>query len=138
MPILATALGAFFGFLWQVKNDRFKDKKHILMILMAHRGVGAREHDFVKALNMIDIVFHKNKEVRILAHEFFKNTVPPLFETGNHSKILLKLIFAMTQDIGYTSLQESDILDYYYPEATDRLYSSYTDKSLKENNSQPT
>src|ERR1035437_3146075 len=112
IPVISAIIGAFLGFLWQNKNERRKDKRYIIMTLMAYRGVGAREHDFVKALNMIDIVFYRNKKVRILLHEYFKHTIKPLFETGTYQKILIDLLHEMIRDIGYNNLKQTDIMDY--------------------------
>lgn len=116
IPIMAAATGAFLGFIWQSKNDKNKDKKQLLGILMAYRGLTAREDDFVKALNMIDVFFYDSKEVRNILHDYFKHLYKPLYETGHHNRILLQLILAMAKNIGYTDLKESDITDYYYPE----------------------
>jgi hypothetical protein len=115
IPILATAIGAFLGFIYQSKSEKKRDKKNILVVLMAYRGLKAREDDFVKALNIVDVYFHDNKKVRELLHDYFKHLYPPYFENGHHERILHALILAMAKDIGYTDIVESDINDYYFP-----------------------
>jgi hypothetical protein len=120
--ILGAAVGAFLGFVWQTKNDKKKDKKTILATIMAYRGVGAAEHDWVKALNMVDVIFYDNKKVRTLLHDYFKHLYRPLFDTGQHGKILLDLIHEMVKDIGYKDLTQTDIMDFYFPEALGQLY----------------
>lgn len=82
---------------------------------MAYRGLLSREDDFVKALNMIDIYYYDNKNVRLLCHDYFKHLYSPLFETGHHNRILLSLILAMAKDVGYTKLNANDITDFYLP-----------------------
>ena len=115
IPILATIIGAFFGFIYQNKSEKNRDKKSLLAVLMASRGLLSREDDFVKTLNMIDIYFYDNKKVRVLCHDYFKHLYSPLFETGHHTRILLSLILAMAKDIGYTNLESNDITDFYFP-----------------------
>lgn len=126
IPIAASVLGAivgsFIGFLWQTRNDRRKEKKKVLSTLMAYRGIGAAEHEWVKALNMIDVVFYSNKKVRILLHDYFKHLYRPLFDTGQHGKILLDLIHEMIKDIGYKRIKQTDIMDFYFPEALGQRY----------------
>lgn len=116
IPVIAAIIGSFLGFMYQSKSERKRDKKQILSVLMAYRGLRAREDDFVKALNLVDLYFHDNKGVRALCHDYFKHLYPPYFENYHlHERILHSLILAMAEDIGHTGLTESDINDYYYP-----------------------
>lgn len=48
IPIVAAAIGAFFGFFWQTVTDKRKDKKQVLAILMMYRGLKAQQDHFVK------------------------------------------------------------------------------------------
>lgn len=116
IPIAAAIIGAFFGFLWQSSNEKKKEKRQVLSIIMMYRGLTAREDDFVKAINVIDIYFYDNKEVIKLLRNYLHHLTKPLFSTGEHSRILLDLILAMAKDIGYTDLKTTDIMDYYFPE----------------------
>lgn len=125
-PIIATvigaSLGAFLGFIWQTKRDKKLHKISILATIMAYRGVGSAEHDWVKALNMVDLIFYDNKKVRLLLHDYFKHLYRPLFETGQHGKILLDLIHEMIKDIGYKDITQTDIMDFYFPETIGKMY----------------
>lgn len=127
--IMGAGVGAFLGFLWQTKKEKKTNKKYILATLMAYRGVGAAEHDWIKALNMVDIYFYDNKKVRDLLHDYFKHLYRPLYDTGAHARILLQLLREMALDVGYTDLKESDIIDYYFPEELKRIYPTGPDKS---------
>src|ERR1700743_1259865 len=100
IPIVAAIIGAFFGFIWQTQFDKRKDKKSILSVLMMYRGLKAQQDDFVKAINVIDVYFHDNKEVIGLRREYIRQLTRPLFDTGHHEKVLLDLILAMAKDLG--------------------------------------
>lgn len=116
IPIVAAVAGAFMGSVWQKLNEKRKDKKQILSIIMMYRGLTAREDDFIKAINVIDIYFSGNKEVIDLLRKYLSHLTRPLYETGEHSRILLDLILAMAKDLGYTNLKATDIMDHYFPE----------------------
>jgi hypothetical protein len=131
--ILSAVIGSFLGFLWQTKKDNKKDKKSILITLMAYRGIGSEEHDWVKALNMVDVVYYDNKKVRTLLHDYFKHLYRPLYDTGAHKKILLDLLHEMVKDIGYKNIKQSDIMDFYFPESLGRLYPTEPDKGVPSN-----
>ncbi|MBK7885641.1 MAG: hypothetical protein IPJ81_19030 [Chitinophagaceae bacterium] len=135
IPIIASIIGAFFGFIWQIKNDKNKDKRGILQTLMAYRGVGAMEHDWVKALNMIDIVFYGNPKIKVLRKEYFKHLCEPLYDTGLHDVILTDLLSEMAKDIGYSDLKPTDIEDYYCPRTLYTMYGVKPDISEQKGNS---
>lgn len=130
--ILGALLGAFLGFLWQTRAEKSRNKKNILGIIMAYRGLLAEEDEFVRALNLVDLYFYDNKEVRLLVHDYFKHLYSPLYETGHHARILLSLILAMAKDVGYGDLQANDITDFYFPARYGEIVSpSTTDKDEK-------
>lgn len=133
--VIGAALGSFLGFIWQSKKDKKTNKKTILATLMAYRGVGAAEHDWIKALNMIDIYFYGNEKVIHLRREYFKHLYRPLYDTGAHARILLDLLSEMAKDIGYRNLKQSDITDYYFPEELHKLYPTGPDKSAPSSSS---
>jgi len=112
----AALIGAVAAFWFQNRAEKKREKKQILAVLMAYRGLQAREDDFVKAVNMIDIFYYDSKPVRTLCHEYFKHLYRPLFDTGHHERLLFDLIVAMAKDVGYKNLTHSDMTDYYLPE----------------------
>jgi NH3-dependent NAD+ synthetase len=111
----AALLGAIAAFWFQNKAEKKREKKQILAVLMAYRGLQAREDDFVKALNMIDVFYYDSKQVRSICHEYFKHLYRPLYDTGHHERLLHDLIVAMAHDVGYKELTHADITDYYLP-----------------------
>ncbi|MFP5079492.1 DUF6680 family protein [Pedobacter sp. JCM 36344] len=127
--LIASGIGAFLGFIYQKISENKRDKKNILAILMAYRGIKAYEDDFVKALNMIDVYFYDSSSVRKLCHQYFDSLDVPIFATGQHERILRALILAMAKDCGYSGIVESDIAHYYLPEAYIQRYGGKPDKT---------
>jgi hypothetical protein len=89
---------------------------------MMYRNVGAHELDWVKALNVIDIVFHKDKEVIVLFRTFLAQTRPPFFENRQYVETFYSMVFQMAQCSDYKSLTVADIRDFYSPEALAQHY----------------
>ncbi len=83
---------------------------------MAHRHTGASEDEFVKALNLIDIIFHNNKKVKELLHKYLDVTRGDLFTVGERVNVFFELLLEMGKDIGYKNLTRSDVNDFYSPE----------------------
>lgn len=117
IPLIAACIGAALAFGYQHTLEKRRDKRHILQVLMMYRNVGANELDWIKALNVIDLVFHKDKKVKELYHKFNNYTKPGMFETMQYVDVFYQLLEAMAQCSGYKSLQGTDIRDYYAPEA---------------------
>ena len=84
---------------------------------MGNRHMGPANEDFVKALNMVDIVYHKNKKVREALHKYFTYTSSPVYAGSPRIEAFFDLLLKMAQDIGYNNLAHSDINDYYIPAA---------------------
>jgi len=121
-------IGSFLGFLWQMKSEKRKMKINVFQTLMAYRGVGAIEPDWIKCLNIIDVVFYGNKKIKTLRKDYFTHLYEPLYSTRQHEKILLDLLFEIAKDIGYKSLTQSDILDYYGPKLLRTIYNLPNDR----------
>lgn len=85
IPIIAAVIGALCTFWYQKRISKKADQKLILATLMAYRHMGPYEPDFVKALNMIDIVFHDSKSVRDLLHRYLTVTGTNIYSTASHS-----------------------------------------------------
>lgn len=115
VPILAAFIGAFLAFRYQNNSEKRKNKLQVLSVLMAYRHTGALDDDFVKALNLIDIVYHDNKKVKELLHRYLDVTRGNLFTIGERVNVFLELLLAMCQDVGYKDLNRNDINDFYSP-----------------------
>ena len=95
---------------------------------MAQRKTTPPTYDWVQALNLIDVVFAKDKHVVQLWHELyalFQN--PQRTQTQDHKYI--ELLSEMASVLGYRQLQQTDIDKFYYPQ-------SYIDALLAQNKAQ--
>jgi hypothetical protein len=115
IPLLSAALGALLTFWYQKRNQKIQNKLYILANLMAYRHAGPREEEFVKCLNMVDIVFHNNKKVKELTHKYFEYTSSNIYSGGQRITTFLELLIEMGRDIGYKDLKHSDVKDFYTP-----------------------
>lgn len=70
IPLVSACVGAIIAFKYQRTTELKRDKRAVIQTLMMYRNVGAHELDWIKALNVIDIVFHSDKEVIALFHTF--------------------------------------------------------------------
>ncbi|HWB24817.1 MAG TPA: DUF6680 family protein [Chitinophagaceae bacterium] len=122
VPFLSACLGAFLTFRYQKNMERRREKRHIFQALMMYRNVGAAELDWIKALNVSDLIFHNHREVRVLLHKYFAYLREPVFSTGQHIDVLYDLLFAMAKASGYKSITLVDIRDTYSPNALDEHY----------------
>lgn len=116
IPIIAAFIGAFIAFRYQNNAEAKKNKLYILSTLMANRHMGAWDDDFVKALNLIDIIYHDNKNVKEHLHKYFEVTRGSIFTPGERINVFFDLLLAMCEDVGYKDLKRSDINDFYSPE----------------------
>lgn len=126
--IIGAVIGAILAFRYQRKMEIQRDKRGLMQMLMAYRSVGAVEIDWIKALNMVDIVFHDNKKVKSLLRKYFYYTDGERFKTGEHASVLVQLIYEMGQASGYKDLTEADIRDAYTPIAINSIYAYTLDR----------
>jgi hypothetical protein len=115
VPFLAALIGALIAFIYQKKLQKHQDKKYILATLMGYRHEGPNEPDFVKSLNMIDIVYHDNKKVKELLHKYLTYTGSAVYSGGQIIEVFFDLLLAMGRDIGYRDLKHNEIKDFYCP-----------------------
>ena len=64
--IVGAIIGAVLAFWYQRKMEIRRDKRGLMQVLMGYRTTGAIEIDWIRALNMVDAVFHDNKKVKNL------------------------------------------------------------------------
>jgi hypothetical protein len=97
----------------QQKDDA---KRNLFLLLFALRGSPVH-YDFVKGLNQIDVVFQDTSTVLDAWHIHFAGLnnegLVNKEETWNLQRT--NLLSAMAVSLGYTSLQQTDILAHYYP-----------------------
>ncbi len=118
-PIVAVAITLW----WQQRKEKRDAKLRLFLGLMAHRKSTPPPHEWVAALNLIDVVFADHPKVIALWHELFNMYHNPTTEESqNHKK--LELLSQMAEELGFARLQQVDIDKFYCPSAhTDQLKS---------------
>jgi len=110
IPLVATFSGAWLAFRYQHFNERNREKRAVVQILMAYRNVGATELKWIEHMNIIDVVFHDNERVRHLYDEYIVCVkTPELFEKGRHVDVYYEMLYLMCQDCGYTQIMQRDV-----------------------------
>lgn len=130
--IVGSIIGAILAFRYQRKMEIQRDKRGLMQMLMAYRTVGAIEIDWIKALNMIDIVFHDNKEIKRLLRSYMFQTDTSRYSNGQHQTVLVELLVQIGRECGYTELTEADIRDGYNPKALRHIYAGVVERLLTE------
>ena len=113
IPLIAAFIGAVCAFTYNIRLQKHNDKKLVLATLMAFRFAGVYEVEFVKALNMVDIVFYDNKKVRELLHKYYTYYSNSIYSGGHRVDTIFEMMFEMGKDIGYKELKQSDIKDFF-------------------------
>ncbi|MFL9484200.1 DUF6680 family protein [Chitinophagaceae bacterium LWZ2-11] len=113
-PLIAAFLGALLAFRYQNKMEKKKNKIYIIATLMAYRHEGVYSEDFVKCLNMVDIVFHDNKKIKDALHRYFTSVSDIGYSGGQRIDAFFDLILEMAQDVGYSNLKHTDVRDFFF------------------------
>lgn len=105
---------------YQRVSEAQKDKKEIFKVLMSHRYL-ISDKDNVEALNRVEVVFYKNKEVRecwrkflVAADDAAKMPNNPNNETDINDKYL-RLLEEIAKCTGCKGIDWENIKKYYYP-----------------------
>ncbi len=121
-PIVAVCITLW----WQDRKERRDAKRRLFTTLMAHRKSLPRSYEFVAALNLIDVVFAKDKRVVQLWHQLYdlyQNPQPT--EAQNHKYI--ELLSEMASVLGYRKLKQTDIDKFYTPIAHAQAFIAQTE-----------
>jgi c-di-AMP phosphodiesterase-like protein len=114
IPLLSALVGAVIAFIYQKRLQTRQDKKYILATLMAYRHVGPSNEEFVKAINMVAVVFHDNKKVKEWLDKYFEYTSSHIYSGGHRVAAIFDLILAMAKDVGY-NLTHADVKEFFVP-----------------------
>jgi len=101
IPIASASGGAIVGamaaFRFQYRIELRRERRAVIQNLMMYRNVGAHELDWIKAINVIDVVFHGEPQVIELYHTFLAQLRTPLFENRQWLETYYQLVHAMAQ-----------------------------------------
>lgn len=101
-PVVAVCITLW----WQNRKERRDAKRHLFMTLMAQRKPPT--YEWVQALNLIDVVFAKDKRVVQLWHELYA-----LFQNQQRTQAqdhkYIELLSEMVSVLSFRKLQQTDI-----------------------------
>jgi hypothetical protein len=116
IPIVAAfcggIVGAFIASRNQKKQIRHNDKKYILAQLMGNRHEGPTNEDFIKALNMVVVLFQDNRTVIENYHRYYSTSIGNVFQGGERITTLFELMRSMAVDLGF-NLNNHDLNDFF-------------------------
>lgn len=114
IPLTAAFIGALLAFWSQRLLKKREDKKAIFGTLMAYRNWGPYDQDFVKALNLVVVVFSGHAKVKEAFHKYltcFRSK--DVYSDGQRVDAIFHLMSEMAKAIGYSNLKHNDIKDYF-------------------------
>ena len=114
--LISGLIATIITILWQQYNNKQERKREIFMVMIAKR-YNITDMENVEAMNKIDVVFYKSKEVRKAWDEFLNAAGSP--ESQNKVDLIaekhLKLLEKIAADIGYKGVEWDDIKHFYNP-----------------------
>lgn len=117
--ILAIVIGPVIAVLITLWHQSRKEKRYIklnlYLTLMKKRKSYPVTIEYVDALNTIDVVFHKHREVLRLWHEFYDVLLEKDFDLQKADHKLLDLLFEMSKVLGFKNIKQTDIDKFYTP-----------------------
>lgn len=109
-PLIATGVTLYFTH----KNDKRKEKLVIFEKLMTTR-LNRSTIEYVHALNLIDVVFYDNNNVRDELKKLLKAYHSEKSDNNEINIRNLKLVEAIAKDLGYDKISWEDISKPYAP-----------------------
>lgn len=118
ISILLSPVIAVCVTLWYQSRKEKKDAKlRLFLTLFAYRGIGLN-HNYVVALNTIEVIFHSYPKVIDKWHDYHNI----LYNTGitnwndEMRRAHLDLLSVMAKSLGYKKLEQKQIDKHYYPQ----------------------
>lgn len=109
-PLIATLISIYISNRYKKRNEKIKILEKLMITRLNRSSI-----DYVQALNVIDVVFYNSKNVR---KEYKKLLEEYYSDKPNNEEINirnLKLIEAISKDIGYTKINWEEIAKPYAP-----------------------
>lgn len=102
--------------LWvQRRTEKRTLKRSIFTTLLAHRKSILITESVANSLNLIDVIFHDNRQVCELWHDYYALLSQNPSEARTHK--WLELLTSMAKDLGYNNLTQVDLDKFYIPQA---------------------
>ena len=125
MNIIAVVLGPIVAVTITLYYQRYKEKqdaKHkAFLVLMAHRKSIPPNPSMTQVLNVLDVVFAKNRKVVDLWHKYYSLLSQPPSQEREHT--WLELLSEIAKDLHYPTLTQTDMDKFYLPQGQlDQLF----------------
>lgn len=118
IPIIILLLGNHF----QNRKMKREAKETLFFKLMAHRKMNPISRDWVDGLNLIDVVFQKDKKVRAAWKEYYNSLLPNSPHNGNSNSFQLDLLSEMANTLNYKNMRQTEIDRFYLPNGLSTPY----------------
>lgn len=117
--LVSPAIAVGITLWYQNRKERRERKDRLFQTLMVHRKAFPPAHDWVNGLNLIDVVFSDSPKVVALWHQYYSllGSAKTDNEYRDRDHKYIELLSAMARDLGYQSLQQTDIDKFYSPQA---------------------
>lgn len=106
----------FLGIQFQNRSAKRKAKLELFLNLMADRRKNPPTIRLADSLNLIDVVFQKDKSVREAWRAYYDSLHPGSQHNANSNSFLLDLLSEMANTLNYTDLKQTEIDRFYIPQ----------------------
>jgi hypothetical protein len=118
--VISTALGPVLAVmitLWhQERSQRRNAEERLFITLMAHRKLFPPAHEWVRALNLIEVVYSRHPKVIDAWHSFYDYIHVNPIDAKQFEHRHLNLLSEMAIVLGYKNLKQTDIDKFYSPQ----------------------
>ncbi len=121
LTIFAILAGPTVGVLIAIWTNMIKEKNlqrmNLFLRLLTSRKSYPFPNDFVDALNLIDVVYHKHNKVINAWKNLYKSFHVKPYEPTEMQKKLLDLLDEMAKSLGYKNIKQTDYDSFYVPKS---------------------
>jgi len=101
---------------YQARKEKRSQKYELFKTLMrCRKDFEFVNQDWVDSLNLIDVVYHDNKQAVKLWHSYQEMLGRSERSFAEENRKYLDLLHALALDLGYKNIQQTDIDRYYQP-----------------------
>lgn len=114
-PVIAVLITVWWQHRWEQHKEKHDAKSKLFLTLMADRKSSPETYEWVRALNLIDVVFADDVKVTGLWHELFDLMNSPSTPDARGNK-LVELLSAMAKGLGFDKLEQVSIGKFHCPQ----------------------